>query len=99
MNVNEKRWIADAQAQGDDPPRRRRIRGGMGADGLERPDEPGGVVFTRAELRSKTKAQLFEIYKRHFNDEMSPVMWRGFTKAEILEMMLGGQDSVESPWA
>lgn len=54
--------------------------------------------FTRKELQKKTKGELYEIYKRYFNDEMSLIMWRGFTKADVLEIMLDGKDEVDSPW-
>ncbi len=44
---------------------------------------------TRAELQRLTKVQLYLVYIRCLNDEMSPVMWRGLTKPEILIMILG----------
>jgi len=56
------------------------------------------MVFTRSELSRKNKGELFDIYRNHFNDEMSPIMWQGFRKTEILELMLNGEDEVDSPW-
>jgi hypothetical protein len=53
-------------------------------------------TFTRKQLSKMNKAQLFDIYTSHFNDEMSPIMWRGYTKTEILEIIFDGKDEVES---
>ena len=50
---------------------------------------------TRKELRSMSKYTLFKLYTRTLSDEMSPIMWRGYAKAEILEMFLQGKNSVE----
>ncbi|MHA2279702.1 MAG: hypothetical protein ACXAC5_02245 [Promethearchaeota archaeon] len=49
----------------------------------------------RTQLRAMNKGDLFVLYSRCLNDEMSPITWRGFLKSEILEMFLSGQDSVE----
>ncbi len=52
------------------------------------------VEVTRAFLQQLPKGRLFELYTRCLNDEMSPIMWRGFTKKDILQMFLAGADSV-----
>lgn len=52
-------------------------------------------TVTRSDLRRLSKGDLFTLYTRCINDEVSPVMWRGFTKPDILEMFLDGGDSVE----
>ena len=52
-------------------------------------------TLTRDELGRFTKDKLFMLYTRCLNDEVSPIMWRRFTKATILEMFLGETDSVE----
>jgi hypothetical protein len=52
--------------------------------------------FTRKLLSKMNKLQLFDIYIKYFNDEMSPIMWRGYTKAEVIEWMLDGMDEVEA---
>lgn len=107
MNINEKKQIAGAQADGDAAGDRRRIamiidpnKMSCGCD-LPR----GGVGFcdcklepftaTRADLRMLNKGDLFTLYIRCLNDETSPIMWEGFTKTDILEMFLDGRDSVE----
>ena len=48
---------------------------------------------TRKQLRRMSKYELFVLYTRTVTDEMSPIMWRGFTKSYILEMFLNRQDS------
>ena len=48
---------------------------------------------TRKQLRRMRKYELFVLYTRTVTDEMSPIMWRGFTKSYILEMFLNRQDS------
>jgi len=53
------------------------------------------LTATRASLRRLNKRDLFTLYTRCLSDEMSPVMWRGFTKSDILEMFLDGADLVE----
>lgn len=45
-------------------------------------------VISRSELSRMTKRDLFELYIRTISDEMSPIMWRGFTKREILDIFL-----------
>lgn len=53
-------------------------------------------VVTRQELQRMNKYDLFILYTRCLNDEMSPIMWRGFRKLEIIEMFLEpGKSSVE----
>ena len=47
---------------------------------------------TYKELQKMTKWQLFCLYTRCINDEMSPIMFKGFTKKQILDMILDGSD-------
>jgi len=56
------------------------------------------TIFKRTELAKMNKSQLFDVFISHFDDEMSPLMWRGFTKKEILEMIFNGKDEVEVNW-
>lgn len=107
MNVNENRQIAEARADGKAADDRRRIamtidpdklscgcdypRGGAGFCGCKL--EP--FVATRADLRRLNKGDLFTLYTRCLSDEMSPIMWRGFTKSDIIKFFLDGADSVE----
>lgn len=51
---------------------------------------------TEAELKRLTKGELFTLYTRCISDEMSPIMWRGFTKPEIMKMFLGGGGGIRS---
>lgn len=53
------------------------------------------MTFTRAELNKLDKTKLFQLYTRCLHDEMSPIMWRGFTKPQILDMFLNGASQVE----
>lgn len=50
--------------------------------------------YSRKQVQRMTKADLFELYTTCINDEMSPIMWRGYTKLEIVEMIMGGKDEV-----
>lgn len=107
MTMNENRQIAAAQADGEAADDRRRLA--MTVDqnklscGCDFPRGGAGFCdcklepFTamRADLRMLNRGDLFTLYTRCLSDEMSPVMWRGFTKADILEMFLDGGDSVE----
>jgi hypothetical protein len=45
-------------------------------------------TVTRTELQRLDKATLFRLFKRTISDEMSPIMWRGFTKREIVDLFL-----------
>lgn len=53
------------------------------------------MIFTRAELNRLDRRKLLQIYRRCLNDEMSPIMWRGFTKPQILDMFFDGASKVE----
>ncbi len=57
--------------------------------------KPEPFRVTRAQLRGMNKRDLLALYTRCLSDEMSPIMWRGFAKADILEMFLDGAASVE----
>lgn len=53
-------------------------------------------MVTKAELQRLSKGDLFTLYTRCLSDEMSPIMWRGFTKSDIIKFFLDdGADSVE----
>ena len=47
------------------------------------------MTYSRKQIKRKTKGELFELYRSCINDEMSPIMWRGFTKSEIVDMIMG----------
>lgn len=53
------------------------------------------MVLTAGDLKSLNKQQLFYLYIRTCSDEMSPVMWRGLSKSEIVQMFLEGESSVK----
>lgn len=55
-------------------------------------------TVTRSQLRKLLKWQLYLVYTRCVNDEMSPRMWRGFTKVEIVEMFLIGESVELTPF-
>jgi hypothetical protein len=46
------------------------------------------MTYSRKQIKRMTKGELFELYRACINDEMSPIMWRGFTKPEIVDMMM-----------
>ncbi len=52
-------------------------------------------TVTRRELQKLNKGHLLTLYRQYINDEMYPLLWRGFTKADILEMFLHGKDLVK----
>ncbi len=67
-----------------------------GCDILGRCDceiEPFAV--NKARLRRMTKHNLFLLYIRCLNDDMSITVWQGFTKTDILEMFLRGKNSAK----
>lgn len=47
------------------------------------------MTFTKAELKQLNREQLFHVFSRCISDEMSPIMWRGFSKADMVEMIWG----------
>ncbi len=51
---------------------------------------------TKSDLMKLTKGELFTLYTRCVSDEMSPIVWHGFTKSYILEMFLGGGNGIRS---
>jgi len=106
MNVNENKQIAEAQADGEAVGDRKRIAMTIAPDklscGCDLPRGDGWCdcklepfTVTKAQLQGLNKRDLFTLYTRCLSDEMSPVMWRGFTKSDILEMFLDGAESVE----
>lgn len=55
-------------------------------------------VLTRSKLVRLSKWELFCVYTSHFDDEMSPLVWKGISKGGAIEMMLDGKDEVVAPW-
>ncbi len=45
------------------------------------------ITITRSELNRMTKHQMFEWYKEHVNDEVSPIYWNGFTRQEWIDTL------------
>lgn len=54
------------------------------------------LKVTRVELNRMSKRQVFDWYREHINDEVSPFMYRGMTKQELIDGIVGiGQDEAE----
>jgi hypothetical protein len=53
-------------------------------------------TFRRKDLERMPKRDLFYIYSRHFNDEMSPLMFKGLTIKEILDTIFDDKDEVQA---
>ncbi len=53
--------------------------------------------FTKSQLTKMNAAQRLDVYKAFVNDEMSPIMWRGFgKKGQIEGILMGGSFEVIS---
>lgn len=48
------------------------------------------IRFTKAQLNKLRKDQLFRVFTLFVNDEMFPIMWRGFPKPQCVKMILDG---------
>lgn len=58
--------------------------------------EGQSFTITRKQLSRMGKVDTFDMYVRCLNDEMSPIMWRGYTKPDIVGLFFDDdEDSVE----